>query len=60
MVSFTKCITALLGEMLYADDTAMIAPIDINDDNNKHFIKNQDGYSLELYQARKAHHDQRR
>ena len=39
MASFTRCVTALLGEMLYADDTAMIAPIDINDDNNEHFIK---------------------
>ena len=39
MVSFTKCVTLLLGEMLYVDDTAMIVPIDINDDNNKHFIK---------------------
>ncbi len=38
MVSFTKCVTALLGEMLYVDDTAMIAPIDTND-NDKHFIK---------------------
>jgi hypothetical protein len=39
MALFTKCITALLGEMLYVDDTAMIAPIDINDDNDEHFIK---------------------
>jgi hypothetical protein len=39
MVSFTKCVTALLGEMLHVDDTAMIAPIDINDNDNKHFIK---------------------
>jgi len=29
----------LLGEMLYVDDTVMIAPIDINDDDDKHFIK---------------------
>ena len=39
MVSFTKCVTALLGKMLYVDDTAMIAPIDTNDNDNKHFIK---------------------
>jgi hypothetical protein len=39
MVSFTKCVSALLGEMLYVDDTAMIAPIDTTDDNDKHFIK---------------------
>jgi hypothetical protein len=39
MVSFTKCVTALLGEMLYVNDTAMIAPIDINDDDDEHFIK---------------------
>jgi hypothetical protein len=39
MVSFTKCVTALLGEMLYVDDTTMIAPIDINNDDDKQFIK---------------------
>ena len=38
MASFTRCFSALLGEMLYADDTAMIAPIDINDNDHKHFI----------------------
>ncbi len=39
IASFTRCVTALLGEMLYVDDTAMIAPININDDINEHFIK---------------------
>jgi hypothetical protein len=39
MALFTRCFTPLLGEMLYVDDTAMIAPIDINDDGNEHFIK---------------------
>ena len=39
MVSFTKCVTTLLGEMLYVDDTTMIAPIDINNDDDKQFIK---------------------
>jgi hypothetical protein len=39
MTSFIKCVTALLGEMLYVDDTAIIAPIDIMDDNNARFIK---------------------
>ncbi len=28
MVSFIKCVTTLLGEMLYVTDTAMIAPIE--------------------------------
>jgi hypothetical protein len=39
MASFTRCVTALLGKMLYVDDTAMIAPIDINDNEDEHFIK---------------------
>ncbi len=39
MTSFIKCVTALLGEMLYVDDMAMIAPINITDDNNASFIK---------------------
>ncbi len=30
---------ALLGEMLYVDDTAMIAPINITNDNEASFIK---------------------
>jgi hypothetical protein len=39
MALFTRCVSALLGKMLYVDDTAMIAPIDITDDNKAHFIK---------------------
>ena len=39
MASFTWCLTTLLGKMLYVDDTVMIAPIDINDNDDKHFIK---------------------
>jgi hypothetical protein len=31
--SFIKCVTALLGEILYVDDAAMITPIDITDDD---------------------------
>ena len=41
MVSFIRCVTALLGEMLYVDNTAMIAPIDITDDEAAHFIKSK-------------------
>jgi hypothetical protein len=39
MASFIRCVTALLGEMLYVDDTAMIAPIDITDTDEANFIK---------------------
>jgi hypothetical protein len=39
MTSFIKCVTALLGEMLYVDDTAMIAPINITDKDKASFIK---------------------
>jgi hypothetical protein len=39
MTSFIKCVTALLDEMLYVDDTAMIAPINITDDDDASFIK---------------------
>ncbi len=38
---FIRCVTALLGEMLYVDDTAMIAPIDITDNKVAHFIKSK-------------------
>ena len=41
MASFIRCVTALLGEMLYVDDTAMITPIHITDDNAEHFIKSK-------------------
>ncbi len=39
MTSFIKCVAALLGKMLYVDDMAMIAPINITDDNEASFIK---------------------
>ncbi len=39
MTSFIKCVTALLGEMLYVDDMAMIAPINITNNNEASFIK---------------------
>ncbi len=39
--SFTKCITALLGEMLYVNSKAMIAPIAITDDENTSYISNK-------------------
>jgi hypothetical protein len=38
MSSFTKCVTALLGKMLYVDNTAMIAPIAITDDDIASYI----------------------
>jgi hypothetical protein len=41
MTSFIKCVTALLGEMLYVDESAMIAPIDITDDKEASFIKSK-------------------
>jgi hypothetical protein len=41
MNSFTKCITALLGKMLYVDETAMIAPLTITDDNKDSYISNK-------------------
>jgi hypothetical protein len=39
MPSFIKCMTPLLGEMLYVDNMAMIAPINITDDHEASFIK---------------------
>jgi hypothetical protein len=41
MTLFIKCVTALLGEMLYVDEMAMIAPIDITDDDEASFIKSK-------------------
>ncbi len=38
MSSFTRCITALLGKMLYVDNTAMIAPIAITDNDKVSYI----------------------
>jgi hypothetical protein len=39
MISFIKCVTALLGEMLHVDDMPMIALINITDDNPVSCIK---------------------
>jgi hypothetical protein len=39
MTSFIKCVTALLSKMLYVNETAMIVPIDITDDDVASFIK---------------------
>jgi hypothetical protein len=39
MTAFIKYVTALLGEMFYVDDMAMIAPIDITNNNEASFIK---------------------
>jgi hypothetical protein len=38
MSLFTKCITALLGKMLYIDNKARIAPIAITDDDGASYI----------------------
>ncbi len=39
MTLFIKCVMALLGEMLYVDDMAMIAPINITNKDEASFIK---------------------
>ncbi len=41
MSSFTKCVTALLGKMLYVDSKAMIAPIAITDDDSSSYISSK-------------------
>jgi hypothetical protein len=41
MSSFTKCVTALLGKMLYVDEKAMIAPISITNDDQASNISNK-------------------
>jgi hypothetical protein len=41
MSSFTKCITALLGEMLYVNNTAMITPIAITDNDKASYISSK-------------------
>jgi hypothetical protein len=41
MSSFTKCVTALLGKMLYINAKAMIAPISITDDDQASYISNK-------------------
>jgi hypothetical protein len=38
---FVKCITALFGEILYVNDTACIAPLDITDDNKDNYISDK-------------------
>jgi hypothetical protein len=39
MTSLIKCVTALLGKILYVDKAAMIAPINITDKDATSFIK---------------------
>jgi hypothetical protein len=39
--SFTKCVTALLGEMLYVNEKVMIAPISITGDDQASYISNK-------------------
>jgi hypothetical protein len=41
MTSFIKCVAALLGKMLYVDDSAMIAPIEITVNEEAHFLKSK-------------------
>ncbi len=41
MSSFIKCVMALLGEMLYVDDMAMIAPISVTNNDNASYIKSK-------------------
>ncbi len=41
MNMFVKCITLLFGEILYVDDTAGIAPLEITNDNKDNFIKDK-------------------
>jgi hypothetical protein len=39
---FTKCVTALFGEILYMDDTAKIATISITDDESRYISSKAD------------------
>ena len=41
MNMFVKCITALFWEILYVDNTACIAPLEITDDNKDNYISNK-------------------
>ncbi len=41
MTSFTKCVMALHGKILYVDDTAMIAPLMIFNNNKDNYITKQ-------------------
>jgi hypothetical protein len=49
MSLFTKCVTALLGEMLYVDNKAMIAPIAITDNNRAGYILNKANLPKKLH-----------
>jgi hypothetical protein len=40
MTSLTKCVPALLGEMLYVNNKAMIAPLLITDNDKENYISN--------------------
>ncbi len=41
MNMFVKCITLLFGEILYVDDTATIAPLEITDNSKENYITNK-------------------
>ncbi len=41
MSSFMKCVTTLIGKMLYVDSKAMIAPIAITDDDSSSYISSK-------------------
>jgi hypothetical protein len=41
MTSFTKCVTALLGKMLYVDETAMIPLLRITGNDKDSYISNK-------------------
>jgi hypothetical protein len=41
MTSCIKCVAALLGKMVYVDDSAMITPIEITDDEEAHFLRSK-------------------
>jgi hypothetical protein len=52
MKLFVKCITALFGEILYIDDTACIAPLEITDDNKDNTSPTRQSYlQTSLYWA---------
>jgi hypothetical protein len=60
MTSFIKCVLAFLDKMLYVNETAMIALIDITDDDVASFIKTKVDLPSNFTKTRKAHHDQQR
>jgi hypothetical protein len=41
MNMFVKCITALFGEILYVNDSACIAPLEITGNNNDNYISDK-------------------